>query len=277
MDLVPFGKALFSSADLDPIYVALGPALSKQPQLYRWLVAYWCFYHAGFACYASEHEGADYWEILERAAANADLPPVGDRWPRGTERRHFRGEASKRAVAKLRKAYRQPEQMVDRLLDGPSDIRSVIDRVREHYLFGPWIAFKVADMLDGCVGAKVLQNDMTLFLYDTPRESIQLNIEADNIPGVSAKNLSPDSFIKAMRWLQRELRECQIPHKPHSTPDWFSIETVWCKHLSHCHGHYPLYKDIYEIRHGLEPWLSVSKTAKRFFAAMPRIPGGLIG
>jgi len=69
--------------------------------------------------------------------------------------------------------------------------------------------------------------------------------------------------------LGRQLEDCRIPHKPGQPPDWFSLETVWCKHLSHQHGHYPLYHDINEIRHGLDPWLKSSPTVGRFLAAMP--------
>src|SRR5262249_13888900 len=77
------------------------------------------------------------------------------------------------------------------------------------------------------------------------------------------------ALTKALFWLAEQLNDCLIPHKPGQRPDWFSLETVWCKHLSHVHGHYPVGKDICEIRHGLEPWLESSPTAKRFLTAMP--------
>src|ERR1700750_3037416 len=100
LDIAEFGHHLFETGDLDPIYVALNRLNWSQPKLDRWLVAYWCFYHAGFACYAAEHKGIAYWQVLAKAAENEPTCPVGVRWPRGTERRHFRGQLALEAVAK---------------------------------------------------------------------------------------------------------------------------------------------------------------------------------
>lgn len=267
LPLVEFGRQLFDTKDLDPIYVALLACKLVGRQLDRWLIAYWCFYHAGLASYASEREGRDFWALLLKAAKNTSPTPSGGRWPRGTERRYFRGEAGVKAVYELRKRYGAwPEDMVHFVLGGPLGVRSVIDRAMQHPLFGPWIGFKVADMVDGVLGAQVCQDDLSVFLYNTPRQSIEENIKNGVVPRPCR------SLSGAMGWLQRKLQECHIPHKPKSTPDWFSLETVWCKHLSHMHGHYPMYKDIEEIRHGLEPWTEVSKTARQFLKCMPAAP-----
>ena len=147
--------------------------------------------------------------------------------------------------------------MVERIADGPRDIRSVIGRAKNHPQFGPWIAFKVADMLDAVVGVTVLQNDLSLFLYQTPRDFI-----CENLPDASPE--------QAMRWLADQLGDCRIPHKPESPPDWFSLETVWCKHLSHRRGHYNVGHDTAEIKRGLMPWRKVSQTANEFLRCMPQ-------
>jgi Alpha-glutamyl/putrescinyl thymine pyrophosphorylase clade 2 len=262
-----FGRALFVTQDLDPIYVALLNMTAGDDQLDRWLVAYWCFYNAGAASWLSEREGKDFWHALMVAAKNKTPTPFNGRWPRGAERRHFRGAAAVKAVDALQRRYgTRPEDMVAYLLTGRMEVRSVIARAQHHYLFGPWIAFKVADMIDAVLGAKVAQNDITAFLYDTPRKSILENWEAGRL---AFKATEGTVLEKAMRWLQEELADCEIPHKPGRSPDWFALETVWCKHHSHMTGHYLPYHDINEIRHGLEPWLKSSQTAKRFLAAMP--------
>src|SRR6188768_3254002 len=95
-DVYTFGRQLIETQDLDPLYVALYQGkvdgLLTEDQLKRWVFAYWCFYHAGFASYASERSGPAYWGVMERAAVNITKPPVGERWPRAAERRHFRGQ-----------------------------------------------------------------------------------------------------------------------------------------------------------------------------------------
>lgn len=263
-----FGAQLLISGDLDPVYVALLNANLPAAQLSRWLVAYWCFYHSGFASAASERRRGDFWAFMEEAARNKTETPVGGRWPRGTERRHFRGEAARKALYGLRKRYGdRPEDMVDYVATGRSSVRAVIRRAETHDGFGPWIAFKVADMVDALI-RPVEQDDLSLFLYHTPRQSILEHYER----GIIRTKLrdEEDRLEFAMDWLQRSFESYTIPHKRNtSPPDWFALETVWCKHLSHMHGHYEFNKDIDEIRHGLEPWVTHSPTARKFLRGMP--------
>lgn len=160
--------------------------------------------------------------------------------------------------------------MLDFLTDGNMDVRAVIDRAMEHRLFGPWIAFKVADMVDAVWGVRVVQDDASTFLYDTPRKSILENFANGVIPAKPGPS-EQSTLIRGMVWLQGMLGDCRIPHRRKEAPDWFSLETVWCKHLSHMHGFYPPGKDIREIRHGLEPWIKHSETARRFLKNMPEI------
>lgn len=268
-DIAWFGRILFASGDLDPVYVALNGLNLERSQLARWLLSYWYFYHSGLASWLSEHEGKDYWEALMRAARNdGDAPVPGGRWPRGTERRHFRGAACVTCSRDLRRTYKSPEAILDFMLDGPMDVRSVIARACRLPMAGTWIGFKMADMIDAVTDYRVAQDDISAFLYDTPRQSIDEHIIGGHIV-VPPKR---DRYVYAMEWLAKKLAHCRIPHRLESPPDWFSLETVWCKYLSHLHGHYPLYKDIREISEGLHPWGHLSSTAKRFAEAMPKNP-----
>lgn len=265
LGVVELGEQLFKSGDLDPIYLGLLGSELPTDQLSRWLVSYFCFYHAGFASLASENRGKKFWKVMMEAAVNETSAPGGGRWPRGSERRHFRGKAAVNTINYLEKRYgTTPEGMIEFLLAGPMDVRSVMNRVKTHHLFGEWISFKAADMIDAVIGIRVDQSDVSVFLYDSPRISIEENIAKGVVP-------HPD-LNAAMGWLQRQLKCCRIPHRLDDSPDWFSLETVWCKHLSHMHGHYPLYKDITEIRHGLVAWLKHSNTAQRFLLTMPDLP-----
>ena len=123
LDLVTFGRHLFKTGDLDPVYVSLQGAKLEPNQLDRWLIAYWCFYNCGFASFASENTGRDYWSCMEEAAENRTNSPLGGRWPRGSERRHFRGAASIRAVESLSRRYgNNPSGMID-YLSHRADVR----------------------------------------------------------------------------------------------------------------------------------------------------------
>ncbi|HVX90861.1 MAG TPA: hypothetical protein VHC20_04500 [Candidatus Paceibacterota bacterium] len=274
LNVVPFGRQLFETADLDPVYVALQHASLDKTQLARWLVSYWLFYSSGFACWASEIDGRHFWRALEVAAENEQPTPFGERWPRGSERRHFRGKVAVEAVKRLRGQYDAPLEFLDYLTEGAADVQSVIDRARQHYLFGDWIAFKIADMLDAVWEYPVDQSDVSVFLYKTPRDSILESWRDGTVP-IDA-DTEEAGLADAMDWLRKQLQDCRIPHRKRERPDWFSLETVWCKHASHMHGHYPLMKDTREIRHGLQPWTPLARTARTFLAGMPKEPGCLM-
>lgn len=261
LSVTEFGRQLITTGDLDPVYIALLNSKLDKLQLKRWLVTYWCFYDCGFSSWASEREGRDYWQALLVAAANTNPAPGGGRWPRAKERRHFRGAAAIKAVELLRKQYTHPEDMVNYIISGSMDIKSIMQRAQQHYLYGGWIAFKMADMIDAVLRIPVDQSDVTPFLYNTPRKSIETN---SDVAGLTA--------LQAMNWLRKQLYDYDIPHKPGKSPDNFCLETIWCKHYSHRNGHYPLLNDIREINHGLQSWVVHSKTAEQFKGAMPKNP-----
>lgn len=117
LDIESFGRHLITSGDLDPIYTALVRAEKAGdysiPQLCRWLVAYWCYYSAAVASFLSEKEGEEFWHWMTVAARNEEETPVGGRWPRGHERRHFRAAIALNSVSSLQARYAErPENMV---------------------------------------------------------------------------------------------------------------------------------------------------------------------
>lgn len=274
LDVVSFGRTLFETGDLDPVYVALNGAQLSQEQLHRWLVAYWLFYSAAFAGWASERSGGSFWQALGEAAENTTITPVGGRWPRGAERRHFRGTVAPKAVSMLQKRYgANPGGLVDYLASGDLTVAAIMARAKEHYLFGGWIAFKIADMLDAVCGVPVVQDDLEVFLYDTPRNSILDKWQGGLLP-IQATS-AEEALLAAMYWLGEQLCDCRIPHKPQSRPDWFSLETVWCKHGSHVGGHYPLFKDTRELAHDTLAWAPYSATVCAFAKRLPKVAGCL--
>ncbi len=257
-----FGKHLLRSNDLDPIYVALRHLLDTQwghTRVKRWLVAYWCFYHAGFACYASGSMPSKFWDVMNLAAENLKSAPPGGRWPRGSERRHARGGQGIKMVEHLESTYRTPEMMVDTILDGPRDFASVRKRVKTHYLFGDWIAFKVGDMLERVLHEHVDFSEADVFMFKDPVKGAELVWDSW---GWDAELDIPEVVLQ----LKREFKEFKAPPDYNRPIGLQEVETILCKWKSHLNGHYPLNNDITEIREGLEGWGTAADT---FLSFMP--------
>lgn len=287
LGIIEFGTQLIQSGDVDPIYVMLWEALQQYPeefnpqQLKRWLVAYWCFYNAGLASYLSELEGEEFWNRMMIAAENKVPPPVGDRWKRGKERRHFRGKQATYCVEKLSAKYPEPEAMVDYLkgdISSSESFLSVANRAHKHYLFGHWIGFKIADMLERVMCAQISFDQASIFMFDDPEKSAFMLFEKQfpelvNKPGVKLKR---EAVLNAVvGYLQEKLGHLPAPPRFERNINIQEIETVLCKWKSHMNGHYPINNDIDEIHEGLTPWAGIGCMTAQIL--LMTLPGGAHG
>lgn len=264
-----FGAALIKMRDLDPVYVGLVGAGLPEDQLKRWLLAYWCFYHAGAASWLSEQEKSRYWIWMAIAAENREgaadlaggkLPLKEDRWPRATERRHFRGEKCVDAVRSLTlRSPGRPEKLVDDLVAGGDLTDAVVmQRVQLWPLFGPWIAFKAADMLERCLGVRVLFDPNLGLMYREPRAGIDLALTELDAP------MSAEDFYRGLLyWFAGFGPAPPAGTRPVGPQE---VETILCKWKSMRGGHYWVGKDVREVRAALAGW---GETADRVLAAMP--------
>lgn len=267
-----FGRHLIVSGDLDPVYIALHKMELDEPQLHRWLIAYWCLYHCGAACWLSEQKGDRFWAGLLDAASNTEPAPTGDRWPRGHERRHFRGAAARNAVIKLTERFSsQPEGMVSYILGGTRLTRGipfeeVSGRAQEYPLFGPWIGFKVADMVDRVLGVRVDFTEAAVFMFKDPRmAALKLWRLKAGLPDTAhPKDARAENAIvhEVVKHLVIEFSDLQAPPLNDREIGLQEVETVLCKWKSHMNGHYPLNNDIDEIVEGLLSWQTASETAR---------------
>lgn len=267
-----FGAHLLRTGDLDPVYLALNRSGFEQAQRLRWLSAYAAFYHSGVACWLSEQAGPAFWEAMAAVAANAECP-VGGLWPRGHERRHFRGAAAGAGVADWAAKHPvAPEEMFITIAGRGGPFQAVADRARSYVSIGVWLAFKCVDLVDACMGIEVDQTDVEPFLYETPRTSL-LNVwmqKAGHPPADEAT-----AVLEMVARLRVAFEEFQIPHKPGHPVDMFTIETIACKHKSHLSGHYPLWNDIRDISKGLQRWMPICPSARAFHQAMPTYESSL--
>ncbi|KKK79832.1 hypothetical protein LCGC14_2829540, partial [marine sediment metagenome] len=211
------------------------------------------------------------------AATNEQPPPLGGRWPRASERRHFRGYQATQAITELWDEYGEsPESMVvyiSQMTDQPLLYKTVAHRVRTHRGFGDWIAFKVADMLDRVLKVPVSFSDAEVFMFESPRKSaiMQYQFRHDIITeDVEFLGVSVEEAIREIvEYLTDHFSHVLAPPLMDRPVGLQEIETILCKWKSHSRGHYPLNNDILEIRYALEQWASVTKVAKHLLAFVP--------
>lgn len=246
-----FGKQLLETGDLDPVYVMLYNSNLTYEQKCAWCVSYWCYYHSGVAFHMSDWtDRRTFWKWMLAAAKNESKS-----WPRGTERRHFRGKMAISSVAELAKEFREPTDVVDHILSFGSRFEDISSAARSLRGFGPWIAFKVADMLDRVLGHTVDFEGCQLAFYRQPLEGARLACEKWGIQNQDPVRYSVDR-------LREDFKDFKAPpfeDRPVGIPE---IETILCKWKSHMNGHYPVGKDTKEIRHGLTGWGDTAERAK---------------
>ena len=271
MDVRTFGDFLITTRDLDPAYVGLWGANLPRPQLARWLLAYWCFYHVGAASWMSELEGREFWNGMKMAAENTQSPgeadfnlrSVSERWPRAAERRHFRGAKCVQAVEHLAKRYPRPDDAVMCLMRGqgePWTEKLVMKMVQEWPMFGPWIAFKAADMLERVAGVQVKFDTNLGLMYEEPAAALDLLCELRPFFGTDEKNIStgvPTEGWSREKWynaLMLHFHSRKAPPANDRVCGPQELETVLCKWKSYWNGHYQLGKDIHDHREALRGW-----------------------
>ena len=239
MGILEFSRELLNTSDLDPIYTMIHRANMPMSVRKRWVLAYSCFYHAGVASYCAEKRKGFY----DRLREGHDK-----KYPRGAERRHFRGGTSDYVTNWLRDTYPEPEDAVNFLIGKEENktFKSVTGRVKKWKYFGPWIAFKWADLLERVLMVPVDFSDCHLDIYEAPKQGAELVAKTMGRPDMSVK--------KVVRYLEKELHTYRAPPTFDRPVNVQEIETCLCKWKSHCNGHYPIGKDTHEITEGLEGW-----------------------
>lgn len=260
MSITDFGDALLERGDLDPVYNALQGGGVRDNHLARWLLAYWCCYNAGLSSWLSDQEGPGaFWAGMEEFAWNNSESPIGGRWPRGRERRHFRGDKCVQAVRQLRMWFPFPELAVVGL-STCSRFQDLRTSVMRWPLFGPWIAFKVGDMMERVMGCPVSFEEADVFMFDSPRKAAVL------WAGGAAEAVAIPS---ALDHLRSYFGDRPAPPRADRKMNIQEFETILCKWGSHMTGHYPVGIDTRELREALHHWSPYSITAKAMLASIP--------
>jgi hypothetical protein len=287
-----FGKQLLKTGDLDPVYVALHSASLDEPTLHRLVLAYWCFYHLGLAAKLAEIKNPKkYWEAMMTAAVNAGEPKP---YPRGSERRHYRGAQAVASMASLISLYPkgasaaiegfiQPQGVYAKpvrglIPAGKYTYNSVSASAMKHRGFGEWIAFKIADMSERVLGYDTDFSDCHLGIYKDPRQGAAVAYLEWQRGGADLNTPKALQVVEDKPWdfpiLDTELK-ATVEHyvkvfkkftAPGGTPrpvNVQEVETIFCKYKSHLKGHYPMGKDTREIHHGLTGWGDLAQELQR--------------
>jgi len=278
-----FGRQLLLTGDLDPIYIMLVKAHQEgvsPGQTARWCLAYWCLYHAGAASYAAETQDSrestmdHFWRVLGQAALNTPKgpPPVGERWPRGKERRHWRGAQAEASQSDLgRRYFSQPENFVE-LARPLTEFEAVANYVKSHRGFGDWMAFKVADMLEQVFNYPIKFDNAAVFMFKDPKEAALMLWRVKQGQPDTARPKDVNGTISLVTaYLENYFRDYKAPNgrRPVGLQE---VETILCKWKSHMNGHYPVGNDITEISHSMKEWGTVSPLCNRLLSFMPGQP-----
>ena len=233
------------SEDLDPIYVMLKRADLPRPILYKWLLAYWCLYNATSAARvveaADREEPRQYYTVLCGA--------VIENWPHGFERRHFRGKKAIDAVSELSR-FGSPKFIVESFM-APT-LAQVATNVMSHQQFGPWIAWKIADMIERILGMPVSFDDACLAMYRDPVMGAALLKFGDKHAPINAGEVN-----EVVEQVLTELSPFKAPPSYDRPLNIQEVETLLCKYKAHVGGHYPLGNDSHEIKKGLMEYRNI--------------------
>jgi hypothetical protein len=246
----------------------LHQAQLDRDQLYRWLFAYTFSYSAGVVSYLSEFKGDAFWEKAMIFAHNTEPSPIGGRWPRGRERRYFRGDKCVKAMIEMKQTFGTPERAFEVFAEpnhdgSPLTCPQVMSRVQTLPLYGPWIGFKVADLIDRVLGIPVEFTMPDVTFFESPRKAAKQ--WADEYAPFSKTGVP-----EACQYIAEKLGEELAPPRFERKINLAEIETILCKWGSHMNFHYPVGIDTVELREALHPWVEVSSTAGLLLESVPK-------
>jgi hypothetical protein len=147
-----FIKVDIYTGDSDPVYWAIAKAREEwgNPWASRFCVGMLAYYHMGVAIEAAEKTGEAFWSHLRDIYSSA---------PRGSERRHFRGEGGLKTLESMRgpaDSQYEPSAWFASFPQTYAGVKAFCER--RLYAFGPYFQLKVCDYM-GCLGVPMRSFD----------------------------------------------------------------------------------------------------------------------
>ncbi len=238
-----FARLSIQTLDLDPVYVSLSRSGWDEATLMRWCVAFCTFYHMGTASQVCHLQGDPFWlELWARY----------DTAPRAAERRHFRGEAGRKAITMWRNTYETPENMAIACMR-PSFKEVYNSGVPQMGLYFSW---KWSDFREAVFG------------YDMDWTGAEKNLVA--LPQQGLTHLFPDEKPSESIWKVVEaIAHLDAPPRFERKCGLAESETVSCMVKGYYLNKTPIGHDIYDKRLALTGF---GERADHLLSVMPPEP-----
>lgn len=244
-----FAMKTIATDDLDPVYVALYRANMPEDMLMRWCAAFVTYYHMGTACKMCELQGSKFWYELWMQYDTA---------PRASERRHFRGEAGRKALRSWAVEYPQPEKFFAACMQ-PSFMKLLNKGIPQ---IGTYFSWKCMDLREAVFGYHVDWTGAENHLVTLPTQGMRImfpELEHQEKPDFAAALHRVVDGIKYLNAPPRGIRSCGIAE----------AETVCCMAKSYYKSKKPIGKDILEKRADLQGYGDI---ADHILSFMPEEP-----
>ena len=233
-----FAAKTIATDDLDPVYVALYRAQMPEAMLMRWCAAFVTYYHMGTACELCTLEGNDFWTELWNRYDTA---------PRASERRHFRGEAGKKAMRAWINTYGTPEKFFADCMR-PSFMSLLQAGIPQ---IGHYFTWKCMDLREAVFGYHV---DWTTAEY----HMVALPMQGLDVIFPELKTQKKANYADALLQVADAIKH--IPAPPRLARNcWVAeAETVCCMAKAYYGNKKPIGKDIAEKRADLTGYGEIS-------------------
>jgi hypothetical protein len=249
LDWKKFAELTIKTNDLDPVYVALHDCGMPEDMMMRWCAAFITYYHMGTACQLCTLQGDEFWtELWNRYDTN----------PRASERRHFRGDAGKRAMKAWINTYKTPEKFFAACMQ-PSFMKLLQKAIPQ---VGTYFTWKCMDLREAVFGYEVDWSEAEYHLVGLPMSGIEYLFP-------ECKKHGPRGHCDGLREIADAIKQFDAPPRKIRKCGIAEAETVACMVKAHYVNKKPIGKDIVEKRYDLTGW---GEIADHILARMPEEP-----
>ena len=228
MHWTQFAQYTILTDDLDPVYVALHKCGMPEDMLMRWCAAFVTYYHMGTACQVCTLQGDEFWTELWNRYDSA---------PRASERRHFRGEAGKKALRSWINTYGTPERFFQDCMQ-PSFMKLLQKGIPQ---IGHYFTWKCMDLREAVFGYDVDWTESEYHMVALPMQG--LDILFPELAGNRKAN-----YAEALLRVVSEINHLDAPPRYVRRCGVAEAETIACMAKAYYGNKKPIGKDILEKR-----------------------------
>lgn len=216
-----FAEVTIKTNDLDPMYsVIRGLNQTKSREwMGRFLMYFLMFYEAGDAAFTADNlDGLPEYEFWNEVR-NCDIM----KFKRGTERRHFRGENAKKAIARLTSFELSSWELIEEMYPPGTGVPTYTEFYQHMTTYfagtqmGPYFIWKLFDIFNLCLDWPISMTieEAVKYMPDEPRKS--------------AAHFFPNyTFQEAIMEVVAEINDYDHPVVPGRKCGYAEAETILC-------------------------------------------------